>query len=335
MPRIVPIALVLGLSVAFTHPNAAEPVTPDTFVRAETDTYFKKKVDSGGLGRFIHFRTLTPIDAQNVIRMNRDTLYSSAVFDLTTPVTISKPDTGNRYQSIQVINQDHFTKLVVHEPGPYTLTMEAMGTRYVFVIIRTWLEPTERNDIKIVHAAQDAVTVEQESVGKFEAHDWDQKSLARLRDALLVLGSSGLGDGRSFGDRGEVDPIWHLIATAAAWGGLPKSAAMYVSVTPEQNDGTVPHTLTVKDVPVDSFWSVSVYNEKGYFEKNDQDAYTINDRSAKKNADGSVTIHFGGDPTHPNYLYIMKGWNYTVRMYRPRNPVLDGSFVFPKAMPSR
>ena len=42
-------------------------------------------------------------------------------------------------------------------------------------------------------------------------------------------------------------------------------------------------------VPVDGFWSISLYNEEGYFEKNDRNAYTVNTITAKKKADDSVT----------------------------------------------
>jgi hypothetical protein len=108
---------------------------------------------------------------------------------------------------------------------------------------------------------------------------------------------------------------------------------MYSSVIPERNDGTVAYALSVSDVPVDAFWSISVYNEKGFFEKNDRDAYSVNSQSAKKNADGSFIVHFGGDPNRPNYLPIMKGWNYTVRLYRPRKAVLEGTWRFPAAQP--
>jgi hypothetical protein len=44
------------------------------------------------------------------------------------------------------------------------------------------------------------------------------------------------------------------------------------------------------EVPVDRFWSVTVYNAKGFFEKNPYDAYSVNNITAKKNADGGVTI---------------------------------------------
>lgn len=35
----------------------------------------------------------------------------------------------------------------------------------------------------------------------------------------------------------------------------------------------------------------------------------------------------------PNYLPIMPGWNYTVRLYRPRKELLDGVWKFPEAQP--
>ena len=47
-------------------------------------------------------------------------------------------------------------------------------------------------------------------------------------------------------------------------------------------------------VPVDGFWSITVYGADGYLHKNDQDSYSINDVTAKKDADGTVTIQFGG-----------------------------------------
>jgi len=36
-----------------------------------------------------------------------------------------------------------------------------------------------------------------------------------------------------------------------------------------------------------------------------------------------------------NCLPIMPGWNYTVRSYRPRKALLDGSWEFPEAQPLR
>jgi hypothetical protein len=62
--------------------------------------------------------------------------------------------------------------------------------------------------------------------------------------------------------------VRHLVGTALLWGGNPEKDALYLSVTPARNDGTTVHQLTVGDVPVDGFWSVTVYNAEGYLEPN-------------------------------------------------------------------
>jgi hypothetical protein len=105
-------------------------------------------------------------------------------------------------------------------------------------------------------------------------------------------------------------------------------------VGPKLNDGKTAYTLNLKDVPVDGFWSISVYNADGYFEPNPYDVYSLNNITALKGGDGSITVQFGGyDDTIPNCLPIMPRWNYLVRLYRPRPEILNGSWVFPQAEP--
>src|SRR6185369_8092576 len=123
---------------------------------------------------------------------------------------------------------------------------------------------------------------------RLELPEWDQASQNRVREALLVLASTLPDTSGAFGPKGKVDPVRRLICTASAWGGNPEKDALYVNVTPGQNDGKTVYKLTVKDVPVDGFWSISVYNAQGYFEENQYNAYTLNNLTAKKNADGSV-----------------------------------------------
>src|SRR5580704_7540549 len=107
-------------------------VTPDNFVRAESDLYFSGVVKDGGFGRFMHRREPTPIAKQTVIRMNRDTLYSAAVFDLDAgPVTITLPDPGKRFLSMQVIDEDEYTSEVAYGAGVHTLSKGEIGTRYI------------------------------------------------------------------------------------------------------------------------------------------------------------------------------------------------------------
>jgi len=313
--------------------TATTPVTWDTYVRAQSDTMFKSYADDGAFGKFSHIRQPTPIDEQKVIRMNRDTLYSMGIFDLTEPLTVTKPDTGDRYQSMMVLSQDEYIPMVGYKPGDYTLTKDKVGSRYALVILRTLVDATKPEDIKAVHEIQDKFITQQDSSGTFETPDWDQKDLEKLTDALNVVADTMTDTSKCFGTEEAVDPIKHLLGAAFGWAGLPAKDATYLTRTPKQNDGTTPQVLTVKDVPVDSFWSVSIYNKDGYYEKNPSGTYVINDRNADTDPDGSITIHFGGDTSQPNYLYITDGWNYTVRLYRPRKEILDGSWIFPQAKP--
>ena len=309
----------------------ADPVsvTWENFVRAESDKTFKNYVGLGGFGKFFHFRAITPIDKQDVARLNRDTRYSIGVFDLTNPLTITFPDTKGRFISMQVINEDEFTKSVKYNPGDYSLTRESIGTRYVCLIIRILVNGEDEKDNQVVTDLQNRIAVSQSSIGTFEIPEWDQKSQDRLRDAINVLASTLPDTKLCFGDVNEVDPIAHLLGAAYGWGGNPSNAAMYINVVPEKNDGKTPYQLIVKDVPADGFWSVSVYNKDGFFEKNQYNAYVLNSVTGEKEKDGSIMIHFGGDPKQSNYLPITEGWNYIVRLYRARNEVLDGSWKFP------
>ena len=81
-----------------------------------------------------------------------------------------------------------------------------------------------------------------------------------VRDALLILGSTMPDFKKPFGTKEEVDPIRHLVGTATGWGGNPDKDAIYLNVTPAENDGTTIYKLDVSDVPVDGFWSVSLYD---------------------------------------------------------------------------
>ncbi len=319
-------------------PSAAGPVpvTVDNFIRAETDLYMGNIVKDGGLGKLIHRREPASIDNQTVIRLNRDTLYSSGVFDLNAgPVTVALPDAGKRFMSLLIINEDHYAPAVFYGAGSHTFTREKIGTRYVVFAIRTLVNPADPKDVEQVHALQDAIKVSQKSTGAFEIPKWDVASQKKVRDALLVLSSTIPDFKKSFGTKEQVDPIRHLVATASAWGGNPDKDATYLNVTPAKNDGTTIYKLNVKDVPVDAFWSVSVYNAEGYYEKNPYNAYTLNNLIAHKSDDGSIAIQFGGcDGKMPNCLPITKGWNYTVRLYRPRAEILNGKWKFPEPQPA-
>jgi hypothetical protein len=305
------------------------PVNVDDFARAETDRMFRDlQVQAGGVNRFVHNREPAAIDNQMVIRLNRDTLYSFAVVDLAAGATLTLPEHGDRYLSAMVVNQDHFVDAIFHDAGSYELTGDTFGTRYVTVAVRTLVDPADPADLAAVAAIQDGITLTAASSAEFEYPDYDAASLDETREALLALARNISAFDRTFGSKDEVDPVRHLIGTAAGWGGLPTSEAVYIGVDPRLPVGR--YELTVGDVPVDGFWSISVYNAAGFFEPNDRNMYTVNNITGARNADGSTTVRFGDfPPGTPNAVPVTEGWNYLVRLYRPRAEVADGTWAFP------
>ena len=304
-------------------------VTSHNYVRAETDFQMKgyiEKLDC--FGKLHHSRKPYDVDNQVTVRGNRDTLYSFGVFDLKFPLTITLPDPKGRYQSLMIVNQDH-SIWGFYGPKTGTLTEEKVGTRYVFLTVRTFADPNDEQDLKEAYRLQDAVNLEQADIGKFEVPDWSKDEVERMRETINVVASVATDTSGMFGKKEELDPVYWMLGAALGWGGLPAEDSTYVNVFPEKNDGKTPYTLTVRDVPVDAFWSVTLYDAKGWMPVNKYNAYSFNNVTAQKNTDGSITIHFGGDPKQPNFLPIVPGWNYIVRLYQPRKEILDGSWKFP------
>jgi hypothetical protein len=199
-------------------------VNVDNFKRAESDAYFNKFTQNDLLGRFAHRREPTDIDKQDVIRMNRDTLYSSAVVDLgASPATVTLPEAAGRFMALQVIDEDHYTVTVIYGAA----RIRSQRSRWepatcCFSCARLSIPPIRRTWSK-VHALQDALTLTQSHRGTFEVPDWDRVSLDKVRSALnaLTTANGGLDSARMFGRQDQVDPVQHLLGTAAGWGGNP------------------------------------------------------------------------------------------------------------------
>lgn len=304
----------------------------DNFVRAETDRMFGDlQRDAGGANRFAHNRAPTSIDKQTVIRMNRDTLYSFAIVDTRGGATLTLPDAGDRYISAMVVSNDHLIPAIYHEAGEYQLTETAVGSQFALVGVRALVDPGDPADVAEVCELQDRTAIAADDSDGFVSPDYDTTSLNKTRTALLSLASGLQTFDHMFGSREQIDPVRHLIGTAVGWGGLPTTEAVYAGVQPETTDGD--YELNLREVPVDAFWSVSVYNAEGYFEKNDYGIYTINSVTAQSDEDGSVTVRFvKGQPSEPNSIPVPPLWNYLVRLYRPRSAFFDGSWRLPKAV---
>jgi hypothetical protein len=214
-------ALLVGGWFVAAAADEPKPVTVENFIRAESDMYFGVvALKENRFGKIGHHREMMPIDKQTIIRTNRDALYSSGVFELDAgPVTVTLPDAGGRFMSLQLIDQDEYSPPTIYKPGQYTFTKQQVGTRYIILGVRTLCDPNDPADMKKAHSLQDAIKTEQKGgPGKFEVPNWDPISQKKVRDALIVLGTTMTDTSRAFGTKDEVDPVQRLISAATTWG---------------------------------------------------------------------------------------------------------------------
>ena len=305
-------------------------VTALNYVQARTAIQFDKYLARAGgkLNTFSHGRRVADINSRSSKRLNRDTLYSVAIVDISKGASIQIPEAGDRYMSVQVVNQDGFTNKIFHGAGRHYLTVAEFDTPYVWLLVRTLVLENIPGDMQAAQVLQDQMSIDSASERPYTHADYDPLSMSATTALLTELGKGISDNAKAAGTKEQVDPIKQLLLAAYGFGTLPESESLLLTVQPNLPADRA-YTLTVEDVPVDGFWSLAMYNREGYFNKNPYDSYGFGDRTAVKNADGSITLHFGGDPNRVNYIPITEGWNYVVRMYRPRAELLDGSWTFP------
>lgn len=327
------VSVFLSLFAGTIHTDeVAVDVTALNYVPAKTAMQFDKYLAraNGKLNVFAHGRSVAGIDSRSSKRLNRDTLYSVAIVDISKGASIVMPESGDRYMSVQVINEDGFTNKIFHGEGRHDLSLKEFDTPYVWLLVRTLVLDSIPGDVKAAHALQDQMSINSASEQAYTHPNYDLVSLSAVTALLLELGKGVRDNSKAAGTKEQVDPIKQLLLSAYGFGTLPETESLLITVQPNLPIDSA-YALTVGDVPVDGFWSLAVYNKEGYFNKNEYNSYGFGDRTAKKNADGSITLHFGGDPRSINYIPITEGWNYVVRMYQPKAELLNGTWTFPKS----
>jgi hypothetical protein len=306
-------------------------VTDENYGLAETQVIFAdyvkkiaKATSTNGVGVFMHNKKGADPKDRTVMRINFDTLYSFAIVDLKEDLTLIMPETNGRYQSAWIISEEHYNPFAFEKPGEYKLTEENVGTRYAMIAMRTQVNTSDPKDLAKVNALQEQLKLTQKDKGSYvPSHSWNMDDILKMRAKWMEEGNK-ISPDVMFGKKGEVPLKEHNAGTAFGWGGFTPKQAVYPGYFPTS---TAPQTLTMKDVPVNAFWSVTVYDDEGYPQT---DTYNINSAFAKKDKDGLVTIHFGGDKNADNYMEIFKGWNFTLRLYQPTEAYFDGTWKKPE-----
>lgn len=324
------IAFFIGMSSVLADETATVLVNADNYARAEAAFQFEGMAKrSGGINKLGHVRKPIPLDRQRNMQMNRDTIYSSGVFDISAGASVSFPNSGDRYMSIAIVNEDNYTTAVYHGGEAFELTVEEHGTPFVALIARVLVDANDPQDLKIANDLQDQIEIVASSAKTYQRANYDIESRKVTRELFRLLGA-GLGEA-SFcnGEQTEVRETRHKICAAIGWGGLPTYEVVYAKNQNQRALGD--YQLQLKDVPVKGFWSISIYNEKGFFQENEYKAYSINNVIAEPNGDGSFTINFGEHKNgRKNFLPIMERWNYVARLYLPSKDIQEGRWLFPE-----
>lgn len=318
------VSLVSPLSMA------GDMVTPDTYIRAEQDFAAQRFYNSAGfdVNRFYYLRKPTPLDAQTVVRMNRDTLYSGALVDTEGGATITIPDMpDNRYFSLFVVDNDHYASAVFYESGTHKIPGD---TKYVFLVQRIQVfNPGDPEEIEMVNRLQNAFRINASSHDLFPAPRWDLESMLELRASYEdEFKQYSQYEPDWMGPRGDVNENTRHLAVAGAQFLFPEKDAVYITyVGPSAANAC--YSATYEVPPNDAFWSITVYGNDGFMKSDNNIA---NAGNTTLNEDGSFTLYFGARETcgdRPNRLDITEGWNFLMRVYRPGQVVLDRQYKLP------
>lgn len=150
------------------------------------------------------------------------------------------------------------------------------------------------------------------------------------------------------------DPQWRIpdrpvayvtravAARAGLWGNHGYEAAyqiIYVDADNQPLDGEHRYELRLPaPPPVDAFWSLTMYDaHEFYLVENVLNRYSIGDRTPglTNDADGSLTIYLQKDSPgadkESNWLPTPQkgGFRPIMRLYQPRLPILEGSYLLP------
>ncbi len=318
MKKLIPgLLVVMSLSAASSgYANSLVPVSEDNYEIAESDLAFKNITKLVGSNKWYHFPGLTPLDNQTVVRMNRDTIYSAYIADLSKGGTIEIPEVGDRYISVMIVQNDHYIDQVFSTPGIHKIESK---TDFAMIAARIQIDPNDPSDLQRVKDIQSKLKV---TTGSYKEHvmpNYDMGQLVAVRDSLTKEGSK-LGNQRNMqGAHGQVEPRMHMYGTAIGWGMLPDAEAQYFSYY-SKGDVANPNncsqaTYQAPKVMGNGFYSLTIYNDQGYIAF---DKAVLNKNNLEYNDDGSFTVNYGKCPKDAkNVMPVAKGWDVMMRIYKP------------------
>ncbi|GAD91233.1 hypothetical protein VHA01S_076_00060 [Vibrio halioticoli NBRC 102217] len=327
---------------------AESDVEPRFFIRAETSHYFLQTINNStdhNVNSWQHFRVAPTSDNQLFLRMDRDTIYSTAVIDTEGGATIAFPDFGNRDVTVQFIDENHQTQRLTRlTKGPNVVDVP-QTTKYSFVLVRIFYPAqVNKKGLNDVNHLQDKFLIQASSSDSYKTYSHSEFNSSDVHLKLWrqeVLNEVTPKNFRNiehiFGAADATSSEQRLFGSVYGWGGAPYQDRVYQYS--QDFDASMCRTVTMKPPNNSGYWSATVYNEDGMLFNDD--AY-INSNSAVKNGDGTFTLSFGCEDTkHQRNNLSLAGlntdrWNVLIRSYSIESKVKSLSsehrnpFVFEK-----
>ncbi|MEZ8989733.1 DUF1254 domain-containing protein [Vibrio breoganii] len=309
--------ITLGLSgsaLAFSSTPSAPEVTMDKYVEAETDWYFagvQKKTD---VNTWIHDASVS-IENQQVIRSNRDVVYSIAIVDVSEGATFTVPD-SEHYQIIHLMDEQHLSHQVVSRGESLTINADDINGDYVYLLARTKIAGNDTAE------RQAQLKIEANSQRPYVSKGYNEEDVKALRQKLVmefVQGDVKIIEHMSFvKDFKDADPISYTYATAVGYGGLPSYEAQYLPYVVGGGSAAECQTFNMPKPDLDyengGFFSLTTYDTAGWIV---EDNFYIGHESMKDNGD-TFEVAFSC-PNVAHSIDVQEGWTGVWRFYKPSN----------------
>lgn len=303
----------------------ADPVkhgmTAKEFIQAESRAFISTFIGRNGINEWFHFQALANKDDKWVVSPNNDTIYSISAVNATDGFTLVVPDVGDRFVSTHIIGENHMSPFYLYGGGTYKFTRDQFESDYVAIGIRMGTNGTPEDVKHIVEDLQPQYKILNANPADTMVRP-DTEKMLKVREAMIVQ-YDDLPD--TFGvmvDHTSKVTDWEKFtyATAGAWGLSPDHTAMYAPYTLDGVKGGKCYTATYPAVPVDAFFSITVYGQDKFLMA-DHDNIVSSNQNAIVNEDGSFTVVYGDMDCKvkgKNFLYTPEdNWSFLMRAYKP------------------
>jgi len=315
--------LTLGCTKASSPDGGSSPVTSESpsvsmenYVVAETDWYFSAQQARAPVNTFTHNDPVS-IDNQDVIRSNRDVMYSLAIVDISEGATLTVPE-RDAFQIIHVMDENHLSHFVIRSGESKTITPDDVTLgNHVYLLARTKIT----DDMEESLAAQRALEISANSANPYESKGFSEDEVVAFREKLVadfIRGDVVIIEHKSFGETmDDVEPVSYVYAAAVGWGGLPAHTAQYLAAVKNQGATNCQKwTVPKPDLQWEQggFFSLTTYDSEGWIV---EDNFYIDHNRMQDDGD-SYTMYLNCPDQAANVI-VQEDWTGIVRFYLPRN----------------